>query len=191
MTGIPLKYNLRNLLVRKVTSGMTLCGIALVVATFVSLMAMARGLDRSLVIAGRPDGAVVLRKGAITDAASSVAIAEYQVLREVPQVLRDPDGSELASPELVLQVARQKKSGEEASVTLRGVRPIAFRLHERVKVAAGRALAVRGGEMLVGKGLQARYQSSDSKLPPPDSITPTIFQDRPNSATVEPSSKPW
>ena len=154
---VPLKYNLRNLVVRKVTTLMTIAGIGLVVATFVALMAMADGLSRTLVATGVPENVVMLRKGAIADAASSLGLDQYMAVRDISQFARDASGNALVSPELCFQVLSKKRDGGEANVILRGVRPIAFGVHRTVKVAAGRAVAVRAGELMVGKGVQTRY----------------------------------
>ena len=50
--AIPLKYNLRNLVVRRVSTLMTVGTIALVVAVFVALFALANGLNSSLIATG-------------------------------------------------------------------------------------------------------------------------------------------
>jgi putative ABC transport system permease protein len=156
MTTIPLKYNVRNLLVRKVTTSMTVLGISLVVATFVALMAMAQGLDRALVATGVPGNAVALRKGAIADAASSLTVEQYRALRDLPQVATAASGEALASPELCFQVLREKADGGKANVILRGVRPVAFLVHDQVRASA--PLAPRAGQLLVGKGILQRYK---------------------------------
>jgi putative ABC transport system permease protein len=155
---IPVQYNLRNLRGRPVTSGLTILGIALVVACFVALMAMAHGLNRTLVIVGRPDGVVVLRKGALAEAASSIAIDEFKVVRDLPQLVRNSANDVLLSPELVVQVIREKKTGAETAVTLRGVRPVAFQVHDMVKIVAGHPLKPRAGQLLVGRGIRERYR---------------------------------
>ena len=154
---VPLKYNLRNLSVRKVTTGMTVLGIGLVVATFVALMAMADGLSRTLVATGVPENVVLLRKGAIADAASSLGLDQYMAVRDLPQLARDEHGNALASPELCFQILSHKRDGGQANVIIRGVRPIAFAVHRTVRVSEGRAFAVRAGELMVGRGVRARY----------------------------------
>jgi ABC-type lipoprotein release transport system permease subunit len=155
---IPLKYNLRNLLVRKVTTLMTVLGISLVVATFVALMAMAHGLDRTLVSTGLPENVVLLRKGAVADAASSVTIEQYMAVRDLPQVRIDGQDRGLVSPELVFQILRRKRDGGESNVILRGVRPVAFAVHSEVRPSGGSALFGRAGHLLVGRGVAARYR---------------------------------
>ena len=161
MMTIPLKYNIRNLVVRKVTTAMTIAGIALVVATFVALMAMADGLSRTLVATGVAENVVMLRKGAIADAASSLGLDQFMAVRDLAAFARDAQGNTLVSPELCFQILSRKREAGEANVILRGVRPIAFHVHRSVKIAQGRAVAVRAGELVVGRGVLARYSGFD------------------------------
>jgi putative ABC transport system permease protein len=46
--AIPLKYNFRNLLVRRVSTGMTVFVIGLVVAVFLCVLALVQGVTRTL-----------------------------------------------------------------------------------------------------------------------------------------------
>jgi len=52
--AIPLKYNWRNLVVRRNTTILTAISITLTVAVFVVLMALATGLETSLSTTGHP-----------------------------------------------------------------------------------------------------------------------------------------
>ena len=60
---IPLKYNLRSLWVRRVSTLMTALGIGLTVAVLVIMMALVRGLDATFVDTGIRTDLVVIRKG--------------------------------------------------------------------------------------------------------------------------------
>lgn len=71
--AVPLKYNVRSLMVRPVTTLMTGGGIALVVVVFVFAMAMVAGLDAAIEDAGSPDNLVVLRRGATTETLIRIA----------------------------------------------------------------------------------------------------------------------
>ena len=52
--AIPLKYNVRSLLVRRVSTAMTGGGIALVVCVFVIVMALVAGLNSAISDTGDP-----------------------------------------------------------------------------------------------------------------------------------------
>jgi putative ABC transport system permease protein len=72
--AIPLKYNVRSLLVRRVSTAMTGGGIALVVCVFVIVMALVAGLNSAISDTGDPDNVIVLRKGATTRRFSSISL---------------------------------------------------------------------------------------------------------------------
>ena len=79
--AIPLKYNLRNLLMRKMTTLATAGGIALVVVVTILLLSLVAGLKHMLVATGSPNNLVVMRKGSTNDGSSSVTREAVQALR--------------------------------------------------------------------------------------------------------------
>jgi putative ABC transport system permease protein len=62
--AIPLSYNIRNLWTRRLTTTLTVSGMALVVFVFAAILMLANGLKKTLVETGSYDNVVVLRKGA-------------------------------------------------------------------------------------------------------------------------------
>jgi putative ABC transport system permease protein len=156
--GIPVKYNLRSLLVRRVSSAMTGSGIALVVVVFVIAMAMVAGLDATIEDAGSPDNMVVLRRGATTETVSGFSIAQFEALQYLPAIRRTPSGEPYASPELPVQVLMARLDGQRENVVLRGVRPIALLVHDKVHIVHGRMFKPGLGEVIVGRGLSGRYR---------------------------------
>jgi putative ABC transport system permease protein len=158
--AIPLKYNLRSLLVRRVSTVMTGGGIALVVVVFVIVMAMVAGLDAAIENAGSPDNLVVLRRGATTETVSGFTIAQYEALKYLPAIRRTPSGEPCASPELAVQVLLARLDGLRENIVLRGVRPIALLVHDKVHIVEGRMFKPGLGEVIVGRGLSGRYRDS-------------------------------
>ncbi len=61
--AIPIRYNIRNLKLRKGLTIMTSLGIALTVTTAIFLMALLAGLDRAFVTSGDAQNVLVMRKG--------------------------------------------------------------------------------------------------------------------------------
>lgn len=157
--AIPLKYGLRSLLVRRISTAMTAGGVALVVAVFVIVMAMVSGLGSAIRETGEPDNLVVLRKGATTETSSNITMAQYDALRFLPQIRREPDGTPLVSPELPVQVLIDRVGAGQDNITLRGVLPIALRVHDKVHIIAGRMFRAAVHEVIVGKGLVGRYKN--------------------------------
>ncbi|HUO03872.1 MAG TPA: ABC transporter permease [Candidatus Binataceae bacterium] len=156
--AIPLKYNLRSLLVRRVSTAMTAGGIALVVAVFVIVMALVAGLNTAIADAGSPDNMIVLRRGATTETYSAIQLDQFEAMRFLPQVRREPDGQVDASPELAVQLWLERAGGGTDYIVVRGVRPIALKVHDKVKIVEGRMFNPSVNEVIVGRGLVGRYK---------------------------------
>ena len=67
---IPIVYNLRSMRARPVSTLMTAVGIALVVAVFIGMLALANGFASALVRTGSESTVLVLRKGADSEMSS-------------------------------------------------------------------------------------------------------------------------
>jgi putative ABC transport system permease protein len=157
--AIPFKYSLRSVLVRRVSSIMTGGGIALVVVVFVIVMALVAGLDAAIEDAGSPDNMVVLRRGAITETVSGFSIAQFEALKYLAAIRRTPSGEPYASPELPVQVLMARRDGLRENIVLRGVRPIAMQVHDKVHIVEGRMFKPGMSEVIVGRGLTGRYRN--------------------------------
>ena len=155
--AVPLSYNVRNLLVRRWTSAFSAGGIALVVAATMLLAALVGGLQQMLVAAGLPDNLVVLRKGATNDGSSQLPREAAQALRAMTGVARAPDGTPLASAELVNQPFIRLPDGGRENVLVRGVEATAFLVHRDVRLVAGRLFRPKLGEIVAGSGAARRY----------------------------------
>ena len=55
-----ISYSFKNILARKLTSGLTVFGLALVVFVFCAVMMLANGLNKTLVSTGYDDNAIVI-----------------------------------------------------------------------------------------------------------------------------------
>jgi putative ABC transport system permease protein len=65
--AIPIKYNVRNMVLRKGLTIMTALGIALTVTTAVFIMALLAGLQKAFQSTGNPLNVLVLRKGSTSE----------------------------------------------------------------------------------------------------------------------------
>ena len=154
---IPLAYNLRNIAVRRWTTAFTMGGVAMVVAATMLLAALVGGLKGMLTSTGEPDNLIVLRKGATSDGASVVPREAAQALRALAGVARAPDGTPLASPEMLNQPFLHTEAGTRENVLVRGVEPVAFTVHRAVRVVEGRMFRPKLGEVVIGRGALRRY----------------------------------
>ncbi len=156
-SAIPLRYNWRSLQVRWVTTLLTLGGVALVVATFVALMALAAGLSHAIGSQADPRNAVLLYRGSISEAMSRVTVDQYQNLRFLPQIATDEKGDSLASLESFVQVNLPRRRGGEAMVVMRGMRPVGLKVHDQVRLQQGTWFLPQSSDCVVGTGLAERH----------------------------------
>ncbi len=157
--AIPLKYSIRSVLVRRVSTLLTVLSIALVVAVTIGVMALASGLEMALVSTGDPLNILVRRRGADSELSSLVTRDTWQVLRYLPGVKTRPDGEPLASADVVVVINLPKRgSTQGANVTVRGLPPQGMALRPHVRLMAGRMFQPGLREVIVSHRLSGRFQ---------------------------------
>jgi putative ABC transport system permease protein len=155
---VPLKYNLRSLLVRRATTAATAIGIALVVFVLASALMLSEGVKKTLGSAGRPDVAIVLRKGSNAELESGIEDPQVNLVRSMPGVKRDA-GEPLGSGEIVVVAAMEKLGAAGVTnVQLRGVTEDAYRLRPELRVVRGRRPTPGADEALVGVRIAGRIK---------------------------------
>src|SRR5258708_29686887 len=156
--AIPLKYNLRNLVVRRVSTLMTVGTIALVVAVFVALFALANGLNSSLIATGSPENVLIIRQGSQTEMQSGVSKEAFQIIQTLPGIARSEDGKPKASAEIAVVVnLPRRETGQSSNVTLRGLSETGFALRPQIKLVEGRMFRSDVGEAIVSRKIADRF----------------------------------
>lgn len=157
---VPISYNVRSMLVRKTTAIATALGIGLVVFVYAAAEMLASGVTKTMVTAGRPDNAIVLRKGSDNEMASSIELSTMNLILAAPGVARDSSGKSLASGEIVVVIAQEKIGGEPGQVSnvlVRGVGDMALQVHPEVRVIEGRPPQPGTDEVMIGRGIVGRF----------------------------------
>jgi putative ABC transport system permease protein len=155
--NIPLIYNLRNLVVRKTTTLMTVAGIALTVAVLVSSLALVNGLRTTFANTGNPLQILVLRKGGNSELGSSVSRESYELLRTMSGIARNNANEPMASLEMVQVINLPSVDDPKGmNVSLRGLLPMGMAMRN-VHLAAGRWFQAGQREIVVGKSIALRY----------------------------------
>lgn len=148
--------HLRSIPQRLGSSAVALFNIVGVVIVFVAVLSIAEGL-RGLQAAGDPGTALVLRAGSDTELTSGFYMEHVNAIAEAPGVARDR-GEALASPELLVIInVPLRRNGLEAQVPLRGVLPVAFKVHHRMSILAGRNFTAGRNEVIVGRAALRQY----------------------------------
>jgi putative ABC transport system permease protein len=158
--AIPLKYNLRNLAVRRTTTAMTAFSITLTVTVFVVLMALAQGLQTSLTATGHPLNLMIMRDGSQSETQSSVQRDALQIIRYLEGIAKNEKGEPTVSPELVVLINLPRRGQVQGSnVTIRGLGPEGFALRREFKLVEGREFKPGMREVIVSKRIAERFQN--------------------------------
>lgn len=155
------------LLERKGSALAAMFGIAGVVVVLVATLSIAEGFHRAMTASGDAGLAMVLRSGSDTEMMSFLAGADTRIIADAPGIARSEFGP-LVSRELFAVIALPKRNtGTDANVPLRGVEPGAFRVHDRVKLVAGRMFEPGRNEVIVGIGAANEFAGLDlgARLP--------------------------
>jgi ABC-type antimicrobial peptide transport system permease subunit len=156
--GLILVYTLRNLMVRKLTTALTVVGMGLVVFVAASVMMLAHGLETTLVATGSDDNAIFVRKAANTETISLVMRDDAGVATTQPEVAVSSDGTPIAASEIVILVSLDKAgTTDAANVVLRGTQPKALELRRNVQLVEGRMFTPGTSEIVVGRSATKNY----------------------------------
>jgi putative ABC transport system permease protein len=157
--AIPVSYNLRNLWTRRLTTTLTVSGMALVVFVFAAILMLANGLRKTLVDTGSYDNVVILRKGSSTEVVSGVSKEQAAIVEAEPEIATGSQGQELLSKELVVLINLTKKGSETPSnVTVRGIDSRSLALRPQVKLVEGRLPQWGSSEVMVGSSIVRKFK---------------------------------
>jgi putative ABC transport system permease protein len=158
--AIPLKYNWRNLVVRRTTTILTAFSITLTVAVFVVLMALANGLETSLSSTGHPLNIIFMREGSQAEDFSSVSRDELRVIKYLDGVAKDEHSEPFVSPEsIVLTSLLRVGQTQGSNVTIRGLGEDGLGLRPEFKILQGRMFRPGLREVVVSRRISQRFQN--------------------------------
>lgn len=139
---------------------MTVFTIALVVAVFIAIMALANGLNTALASTGSPDNVIVLRESAQSEVQSIVTREAYQIIQTIPGIARDSFGPQTSAEVTVLVNLPRAGSGQPSNVTVRGVSDAALKLRPKLKVISGRMFNFGLPEVIVSRRVSERFANT-------------------------------
>jgi len=150
--------SLRSVPERAGTSLVVIVGIAGVVAVLVSILSMSAGFQSSLERSSDSRRAIVLSKGAESEAGSGISRQETQVIRNAAGIRRSADGKPIVSAEvLVVALVARARDGADTYATLRGVEEQWSHLRPELKLIEGRTFRTGVRELIVGKAAQRQF----------------------------------
>ncbi len=157
---IPLKYNVRNLRVRWVTTLMTVLGTGLVVWAAVLTFGLTEGLEHALEVSGEELDLIVLRKGSTDETSSGI---EQRIAREVANlegIQRDANGVPMCSVEFVTILTRPRRgNGGTTNLIVRGMESEGRSLRPGFKIVEGRDLTPGVNEAITSRRMAQRFEN--------------------------------
>jgi putative ABC transport system permease protein len=155
--AVPMTLAARGIPSRASTSVVVVFGVAIVVAVFISALALAVGFEESARRSGHADRVIILRNGTNTEAASSLSQDDLVRILNAPGIRSEAPRGKLLSAEALEFVAMPDKStGRNVFVTLRGVGTQGLPLRPEVRLVAGRMFNPGAREVIVGVGALRR-----------------------------------
>jgi putative ABC transport system permease protein len=155
--AIPLKYNLRNLFVRKVSTLMTIFVVCLVVTVFLFVLALWQGVSRTLSVTASTRNVITMRVGSQAEMQSVITKDAYETIRSLPGIEKSPSGEPYVSAELISLVNLPRADGQTTNVQVRGMDPIGFVMRPGLRIVGGRMFRLGTNEAVVSKNLANRF----------------------------------
>jgi len=152
---VPIRYNVRSLFVRKITTIATATGIAMVVFVFAAALMLGEGVDKALGTGGRSDTVIVLRKGSDAELSSGINNDLLGLLTGRPEIAQ-PNGM---IGEFVMVITADRADGSGVSNVLIRATPkegIGFR--PEVQIVEGKLPTPGTNEVMVGKAITGRFK---------------------------------
>ncbi len=159
---IPIRYNLRSLMVRRATSLMTASVVALVVMILFILSGFVAGLRATVMRTAVSDNWIVLSRGTTNEGGSFISREQYEIIKSRGQIATARDGQPLVSPEIINGFNPNPEAPVTASAvftTLRGIYPIGYQVHRDMRIESGRWPTRGSAEMCIGRKLAALYHN--------------------------------
>ncbi len=155
--AVPIKYVVRNFKSRKLTTIITVAGIALVVLVFAAVLMMAYGVEKTLVSTGSAENIKVLRKASQGEISSIIDDDTQNIIKSLPHIAKTAEGEQIISSEPVVIINLEIKGGGLSNITLRGVNQQAFQLRPNIKIIEGRKFNPSLRELIVGISISKKF----------------------------------
>jgi putative ABC transport system permease protein len=157
---IPLKYTVRNLAVRWVTTLMTVLGTGVVVWAIVLTFGLKDGLDHALRVTGDPLDLIIMRKGSNDETGSAVTSQVASEIANLKGIAVGSSGTPMCSAEFVTILTKPRRNnGGTTNLIVRGLEPIGRELRPGFKVVEGRDLKPGVNEIITSRQMADRFEN--------------------------------
>jgi putative ABC transport system permease protein len=152
--------NLSSIRQRLGSSVVVVVGIAGAAGVLVTVFGMVQSLSGNMLATAREDRAIVLRREATSEVASSLTPNAVALVADAPGVARTADGKPAISPDLLTAVNLARKAdGTRTGVVLRGVGPQLLAVRPEIRIVEGNFFRPGLRELIVGRGVRSEFES--------------------------------
>ncbi len=157
---VPIKYNIRNLRVRWVTTLMTVIATGWVVWATVLTFGMTDGLEHALRISGDALDVIVMRKGSDSETSSAIESTTAREIANLVGIAKGPDDQPQCSTEFVTILTKPRRNnGGTTNLIVRGVDSVARDLRPGFKIVEGRDLKSGVNEIITSRQMASRFEN--------------------------------
>jgi putative ABC transport system permease protein len=157
--ALPIKYSIRNVIVRWRSSLATIGAVMVVVGVWVWMQAMATGLEKAAGNTGDPRNLLITRRGSDSESGSQITRADLASVQYAEEIARDSDGRALITADtlVVIYLPRAGANSGGANVVFRGTGPNGVALRPQVKLVEGRWFVPGNREVTISRRLAVRF----------------------------------
>ncbi len=132
---------------------MTIFGVALTVAVFVSILAMVHGIESVFVDTGEPTNLLILRQGSQAETNSFFD-------RDIKGIVETMDGVAAVAGEEIVLINQGRTGGGATNVIVRGISDKSLELRPSIKLADGRMFRPGLREVVISKTLSGKFKDT-------------------------------
>ncbi len=157
---IPIKYNIRNLRVRWVTTLMTVMATGLVVWATVLAFGLSEGIEHTLRVSGDPFDVLAMRKGSDTETNSTIEPKTARDIANLTGIARDENNEPMCSDEFVTILTKPRRNnGGTTNLIVRGLEPVGRKLRPHFAIVEGRDLRPGVAEAITSRSMADRFEN--------------------------------
>lgn len=152
-------YAFKSIMTKKLTTGLTVLGFALVIFIFSAVLMLSNGMNETLVESGQDDNVIAIRKGSPTEITSIIYRDMGNALKVDEGVATDESGNPIAAGEISILINNSKRDNlqETSNIPVRGVVDNSYTVRKNVKIIAGRKLTPGTSELIAGVKVAANF----------------------------------
>jgi putative ABC transport system permease protein len=143
------------------SSVVAVVGIAGVVIVFVAVLSISEGFRATMVQAGSPSRALVMRNGADSEMSSGLLGSETDIIKEAPGIQHDGNVPLAAAEMFVIIDLPKISTNSSANVPIRGVELASMTVRPELKIVEGRTLRFGTNEAIVGRAARHQFAGVD------------------------------